>query len=355
MLTGDRKTKAGFVATSTSNGEVAGSIGARTRSVARAAASPRTSAARSARGHAVLPRRADAGRGRGTARGLPADGGTADRPGQGAGAGPHRGGRAAGHARRPARRGGARAGTPLRPHRSGRRRPRHRRRGAVGRPAAFAERRPRGCGAAGAAAFADRHPGLHLGPGTGRGGDGTVARGGELPRRWSSSTAPCRRSPTRPARSTSSAAVRSAAGHTVRLPAPLYADPSTVVSMRSDSLISRTLRSRPACRCDGVRRRRRVDFDDVVRGQLPGHPDARRTGHRWARSVKSGAGSSMPRACRWTPNCRSGRSRSRSKTSGPVRRPFWSPVAPQSTTRPSARCAASWPGYWYVTSIVRVG
>ncbi len=28
---------------------------------------------------------------------------------------------------------------------------------------------------------------------------------------------------------------------TVRLPAPLYADPSTVVSMRSDSLISRTL------------------------------------------------------------------------------------------------------------------
>ena len=64
---------------------------------------------------------------------------------------------------------------------------------------------------------------------------------------------------------------------TIRLPAPLYADPSTVASMRSDSVISRTLEAgrRADVMLFGVGAV--VDLDDAVRGQLPGHPDARRT------------------------------------------------------------------------------
>ena len=53
---------------------------------------------------------------------------------------------------------------------------------------------------------------------------------------------------------------------------------------------------RPARRHDVVRRRRGVHVDHAVRGQLPGHPDARRTGRRSARSARSAAGSSTPTA-----------------------------------------------------------
>ena len=62
----------------------------------------------------------------------------------------------------------------------------------------------------------------------------------------------------------------------IRLPAPLYADPSTVASMRGDSVMSRTLRAGRHADADALRRRCRFDVHDVVRGQLPGHQHARR-------------------------------------------------------------------------------
>ena len=109
--------------------------------------------------------------------------------------------------------------------------------------------------------------------------------------------------------------------NTIRLPAPLYADPSTVASMRSDSLISRTLEAG-----------RRADVmlfgvgavstsTTLVRRQLPGHADARRAdlvgcGWRDRRPVlrrRRHAGRHRTAAA--------GGLSCRSKTSGPVRRP----------------------------------
>ena len=140
--------------------------------------------ARAAGGDAVLPRRADPGRDREPARGIPADGGTADRAGQGQGTGPHRGGRAAGHARQPARRRRARARTAVRPHRSSRRGQRHRCR-RTRTPCRIRKRRAGGGRPADASAVAERRHGLHLGPGDSCGGDRALTRGGELPGRRS--------------------------------------------------------------------------------------------------------------------------------------------------------------------------
>ena len=63
----------------------------------------------------------------------------------------------------------------------------------------------------------------------------------------------------------------------IRLPAPLYADPSTVASMRSDSVISRTLEAGRHADAMLFGVGAVIHVDDAVRGQLPRHPDARRT------------------------------------------------------------------------------
>ena len=107
---------------------------------------------------------------------------------------------------------------------------------------------------------------------------------------------------------------------TIRLPAPLYADPSTVASMRSDSLISRTLEAG-----------RRADVmlfgvgavstsTTLFEGSYPGHPHARRAG-----LAGRGGGDRRPvlrraRARPSTPNCSSARCPFRSKTSAAARR-----------------------------------
>ena len=114
--------------------------------------------------------------------------------------------------------------------------------GAPGRPAAFAS-----VGRAAAALLMRRLTpndvlGFTWGPEQVAVATALAPGRGELPRRWSSSTAPCRPPRIRPAPSSSSAAAQMCCGPTtIRLPAPLYADPSTVASMRSDSVISRTL------------------------------------------------------------------------------------------------------------------
>ena len=114
--------------------------------------------------------------------------------------------------------------------------------GAPGRPAAFAS-----VGRAAAALLMRRLTpndvlGFTWGPEQVAVATAMAPGSGELPRAWSSSTAPCRAPRIRPAPSSSSAAARMCCGRRPSgLPAPLYADPSTVASMRSDSVISRTL------------------------------------------------------------------------------------------------------------------
>ena len=107
---------------------------------------------------------------------------------------------------------------------------------------------------------------------------------------------------------------------TIRLPAPLYADPSTVASMRSDSVISRTLEAG-----------RRADVmlfgvgavstsTTLFEGSYLDIAHARRADLAWARWARSADGSSTRRARPSTPNCSSARSPFRSKTSATARR-----------------------------------
>ena len=114
--------------------------------------------------------------------------------------------------------------------------------GAPGRPAAFAS-----VGRAAAALLMRRLTptdvlGFTWGPEQVAVADRAGARSRELPRGGPARRRHVDAPPTRPAPSSSSAAAQMCCGpRTIRLPAPLYADPSTVASMRSDSLISRTL------------------------------------------------------------------------------------------------------------------
>ena len=271
--------------------------------------------ARAAGGDALLPRRADAGGDREPARGIPADGGTADRAGQGQGTGPHRGGRAAGHARQPARRRGARARTAVRPHRSSRRGARHRCR-CTRTPCRIRKRRAGRGRPADASAVAERRHGLHLGPGDRSRWRPHSHPGWRVAGPWFSSTALCRPRPTRPEPSSSSAAARMCCGPTtIRLPAPLYADPSTVASMRSDSVISRTLEAGRRADVDAVRRRCGLDRRRHCSKAASSTPGCSTNSCRSVRSARSAVGSSTPTARRSTPNCSSVRFRFRSKTS----------------------------------------
>lgn len=220
----------------------------------------RGSAARPARGDAVLPRRPDAGRDRVAARSVPADRGPAGGQGEGQRTGADRGRSAPGHLRGSARRRRTGTGTPLRPHRGHRGRQRR----AGRRRDADAPHRCR------------RRPRFHVGARAGLGGHGPGFRCGELPR----GRAARRRHVHRGLPDRHRGDPHPVCRHATRRDLPVAC---TAVRRPGDRGVDAgrlgdlpDAGCRPASRHDAVRGRRGVDVDDAVRGQLPGHPHARR-------------------------------------------------------------------------------